>query len=80
MRLRVSKSVKVRDTEICKIESSDFQFLSSFLDSVGDEAAAEIRAGLRGEQTITDTAGNRPGGQTACAAGNFKVIFSLEKL
>ena len=57
----VRKSGKVKD----KRESSDFKFLSSFLDGVGDEATAEISAGLRGEETITDTAGDSLGGQTA---------------
>ena len=61
MRRMVRKSGKVKD----KRESSDFKFLSSFLDGVGDEATAEISAGLRGEETITDTAGDSPGGQTA---------------
>ena len=42
-------------------KSSDFQFLSSFLESVGDEAAAQISAWLRGEETIADTARDGPG-------------------
>ena len=72
--LRVSKSEIVKDKR--GKFSSDFQFLGRVLDSVGDEAAAEISAGLWSEQTITDTAGNGPGGETACAAGDFKVNLS----
>ena len=45
--LRVSKSEIVKDKR--GKFSSDFQFLGRVLDSVGDEAAAEISAGLWSE-------------------------------